>query len=125
MISNQYKIEKSFYEIIQQLFEIASSQIRKPEKRTVTKIINGEEVEFKTVEIRTDGEIYYFSTTNSNGDLLIGTTHSPRKNTLMGKLVDICNELYSLSQGKEILKDEVVAKMESLITDMQTKSNQK
>ena len=122
MISQQYEIEKSLYELIRQLFEIATSQIRKPEKRTGIEIINGEKVEIEYLEARLDGVVYYLSTTNSNGEILTGETHSPHKNTLMRRLVDICDDLYSLSQGEEIPKDGIEAKMKSLIADMQNKN---
>jgi hypothetical protein len=40
----------------------------------------------------------------------------------MGRLADICDDLYSLSQGEEIPKDGIEAKMKSLIADMQNEN---
>ena len=119
--SKQYKIDRSFYENIRQLFEIVTSQIRirKVEKQII--IIDGEEFE-KIPTMKLDGVVYYLSTTNSNGELLTGKTHSPRKNTLMGRLADICDDLYSLSQGEEISKDGIETKMKSLIANMQNEN---
>ena len=117
MTSKQQKIDKSFYELIQQLFEIATSQIRMREVEKQITIIDGE-VYTTVPSMKLDGVKYYFSTTNSTGEILIGKAHSPSKNTLMDRLVDICIDLYFLSQGKDISKNELESKMKSLITDM-------
>ena len=126
VVSKQHQIEKSLYEIIQQLFEIATSQIRKSEKRIEVKTINGIKVRVENGKnIRLDGKDYYLSSINSSGEILTGMTHPLRKNTLMGRLADICEDLYSLSQGKEKPEDEIETKMKLLIADMQNENQKK
>ena len=56
-----------------------------------------------------DGVTYYFATTDENGQVKIGETWSPADDSLLGKVVKICDTIHSLGSGNvsqsEIAKD--------------------
>jgi|GEM_PF-1097371 len=56
-----------------------------------------------------DGVTYYFTTTDKNGQVKIGETWSPSDDSFLGRVVKICDTIYSLENGSisqtEIVKD--------------------
>jgi hypothetical protein len=57
---------------------------------------------FDTINYRTDGDNYYFITTDTNGEVQIGKTWSPSENSVMGNLIKIANKIYSIGNGSSI-----------------------
>ena len=65
-----------------------------------------------------DGVTYYFTSTDKNGEIRIGETWSPSKNSLLGRLVKICNNLYSIGDEKSISQTEILTEIDKLINDL-------
>ncbi|WAC02901.1 hypothetical protein N7U66_04550 [Lacinutrix neustonica] len=65
-----------------------------------------------------DGTTYYFATTNENEKVKIGETWSPNKKSQLGRLVSICDEIFSLGNGKNISQNKIVKNIEKLITEL-------
>ena len=97
--NNKNKIDKNFYLKIGRLFQLLDKQT----KNYDTEIYN------------LDGETYYFITADSNGKTKIGKTWSPAKNSLMGSLIKISNDLYSIGNGNYISISEINNEIDKLI----------
>ncbi|MCK9414544.1 MAG: hypothetical protein M0Q53_19735 [Prolixibacteraceae bacterium] len=112
VISRRIKIDERLFQIIGDLFSLVTAQIRKPEQETVG--LDG----LKRITMRADGVIYYFASTDNNGKELIGEKWSPGKHSLMGRLVKVCDTLYSLSIGKDLSFTALESELVRLIEDI-------
>ena len=65
-----------------------------------------------------DGVTYYFTTTDKKGEIKIGETWSPNKKSLLGRLVKICDNLYSLGIGNNINQTKILKEITLLINDL-------
>jgi hypothetical protein len=96
VISKKIKIDERLFQLIGDLFSLVTAQIRRPEQETMT----SDGVKHERVSV--DGVIYYFAFTDLKGKVLIGEKWSPVETSLMGRLVKVCDKLYSLSIGKDL-----------------------
>ena len=99
--TSKVEINNDLYLKIGELFEILTEQAK------TTGFILG-----------VDGEAYYFSTTDKNGEITISETWSPPRCSLLGKLVDICNNLHSIGIGNNISQTEILEEIDELINDL-------
>jgi hypothetical protein len=61
---------------------------------------------------------YYFSTVDKNGNLKIGETWSPDDNSLLGRLVKICDNLHSIGDRKDVSQTDILKEIEELIKEL-------
>jgi hypothetical protein len=102
LIHNQAVIDPELHDKIAGLFQILAEQTKEPEQP-----IYG-----------MDGRYYYFSTTDPNGHVKTGETWSPRSNSLLEKLVTICDNLFSLANGEPLLQSDIAHAIDELILDL-------
>ena len=114
LVSNKTELVNELYLKIVDLFKLLEEQTKKPEP--VFKVIDGVTYEVKTG--RVDGVTYYFATTNKNGQVKIGETWSPGDYSLLGRLVKICDSIYSLGNGKIISQTETLKDIDKLLNDL-------
>ena len=102
---NTIKIEinDELYLKIGELFELLAQQTKNPNPNKVPGV---------------DGEDYYFTTTDKNGEIKTGKTWSPHDNSLLGKLIDICNKLHSTGSGDSISQPKMLKEIDKLINDL-------
>ena len=103
LITKKTEISKKFYLKIGELFAIAS-QIRE------------NEIEEHGI-IQMDGETYYFEITDKNERIKTGKFRSPNKKSLFGRLVRICDSLFSIEIENDIFLKEIDTLIEDLKTD--------
>ena len=65
-----------------------------------------------------DGVTYYFATTDKNGKIKTGRTWSPNEKSLLGRLVKICDNLYSIGIGNNIDQAKIIEEITRLINDI-------
>jgi len=106
LVSNKTELVNELYLKIVDLFKLLEEQTKKPE------------VDLNKILIRADGVIYYFATTNKNGQVKIGETWSPGDNSLLGRLVKICDNIYSLGNGGNISQTETLKDIDKLLNDL-------
>jgi hypothetical protein len=102
LISNKTEISNDLYLKIVDLFKLLEEQTKKPKKDL----------------IGFDGVTYYFATTDRNGEIKIGETWSPNEKSLLGKLVEICDNIYSLGNGNNLSQSDILIEIEKLIIDL-------
>ena len=102
VITNKTEISNDLYLKIGELFKLLAEQTKEYDKD-----VGG-----------IDGVKYYFTTTNKNGELKVGKTWSPDKNSLLGRLVKICDNMYLIGMGKNVSQSEVLKEISLLITDL-------
>jgi hypothetical protein len=102
LITRQTEISEGLFKKTGDLFQILSEQTKNPEKEIMG----------------LDGETYYFSTTDKKGEIKIGETWSPNENSLLDKLVKICDNLFSVETGKNISQTDIEKEIEQLISDL-------
>ncbi len=102
LISNKTELQNDLYLKIVEFFKLLEEQTKKPESNMMGK----------------DGVTYYFATTDKNGEVKIGKTWSPNDNSLLGRLVKICNNIYSLGNGNNISQTEVLKDIYKLIIEL-------
>ena len=102
LISNKKELNNDLYLKIVDLYKLLEKQTKKPDNELVG----------------ADGVTYYFATTDKNGQVKIGETWSPNENSLLGGLVKICHNIYSLGNGKSISQVEILKDVEKLINDL-------
>jgi len=100
--TQQTEIGETLYLEIGELFQLLSEQIKKPENDLMG----------------CDGVTYYFSITDNSGEVKTGETWSPNDNSLLDRLVKICDKLYSLKNGDSIIQNELISEIEKLIIDL-------
>ena len=95
------EINKDFYNEISVLFNTALKQARQPNEKTMG----------------LDGETSYLSTT-IDGVVKSAETWSPDQTSHMGRLVEICKELYLIGLKKSASKDGISEKINHLISEL-------
>ena len=101
-INEENEIEQELYEQIGRLFQLLAKQTEK----------------YDSVNYRSDGETYYFITTNNNGEICTGETWSPSENSMIGELIKSSIKIYSIGNGNSSLKAEIKNEIEELITEL-------
>ena len=102
LISNKTEITTDLYLKIVDLFKLLEEQTKKIENDLMG----------------LDGVTYYFTTTDKNGEIKIGETWSPAEESLLGRLVKICNNIYSLGIGNNLSQSDILKEIEKLIIDL-------
>ncbi|AHW61868.1 hypothetical protein SAMN05444285_10787 [Draconibacterium orientale] len=102
LVSNKKELIKDLYSKIVDLFLILEEQTKRSEDDLMG----------------FDGITYYFATTDINGQVKIGETWSPIDNTLLGRLVKTCDNIYALGNGKNISQMETLMEIEELLNDI-------
>ena len=115
VIKFKSEIDSESVRLIKSLFEIATAQVRYPER-----IINPDGLE--AITVRVDGENYYFSTYINDGHgVRAGTVWSPKKGSKMEKLVMIGNKLIELAKSEKervTFDTELKKSIENLIEEL-------
>ena len=96
------EISNDLYLKIGELFELLANQTKVYEKDWVG----------------LDGVTYYFATTDKKGEIKIGETWSPNEKSLLGRLVKICDNLYSVGIGNNIDQTRILKEITMLINDL-------
>ena len=96
------EINDDLYLKIGELFEILANQTKVYEKDW----------------LGLDGVTYYFATTDINGEIKVGETWSPNEKSLLGRLVKICDNLYSVGIGNNIDQTKLLNEITVLINDL-------
>ena len=102
LFSNKTELANDLYLKIVDLFKLLEEQTKKTENDLMG----------------LDGVTYYFVTTDTNGQIKIGETWSPDDNSLFGRLVKICDSIYSLGNGKNISQTETLKDIDKLLYDL-------
>jgi len=102
LTSSKTELSSDLYFKIVELFRLLEEKTKKPENELMG----------------LDGVTYYFATTDKNGQVKIGETWSPNENTFLGQLVIICDNIYSLDNGKDISKTNILKEVDKLLTDL-------
>ena len=102
LISNKTLLSNDLHIKIVELFKIIEQQTKKPEEEVMG----------------LDGVTYYFATTDKNGLVKTGETWSPDDNSLLAKLVSICDNIYSLRNGNKMSQIEISQNIDKLIFDL-------
>ena len=102
LLNKKTEINEGLYLKIGALFRLLAEQTRKPENET----------------IGIDGVTYYFATTDTMGEVRLGEIWSPLDNTLLKKLVEICDTIHSVGNGKNISQADLENAIEQLINDL-------
>lgn len=97
------KIDKKTYKQIGHLYQLLANQTKS----------------YKNNNLSSDGETYYFITTDNKGEIKIGETWSPNDNSLMGRLIKITNNLYSIGNGNPISIMEIDDEIAKLILELE------
>jgi len=114
--SKKTEISTELYLKIGELFELLTEQTKEKEGRFET-LPDGTVVEY--IEFGSDGETYIFTITDKNGEIRSGKTWSPRKESLLGRLVKICDELCSIRIDNSIFQAPILKEIELLLNDLQ------
>jgi len=106
LVSNKTGLVNELYLKIVDLFKLLEEQTKEPER------------DLNKITIRADGVSYNFATTDKNGQVKIGETWSPGVNSLLGRLVKICDNIYSLGNGENISQTETLKDIDKLLNDL-------
>lgn len=71
-----------------------------------------------------DGVVYYFISTDAKGKEQIGRKWSPKKGTLMERLVLVCQSAYMLSKGENISEQALAEEASALLKDLQQRTKE-
>lgn len=102
LISSKKELTNELFIRIVELFKILEEQTEKPEYD-----LNG-----------LDGVIYYFATTDKNGTVKIGQTWSPIENSLLGRLIKVCDNIYSLGIRNDISQMDILKDIDKLLNEL-------
>ena len=102
LITNKIELHEDLFLKITELFKLLDEQTRESENDSMG----------------FDGIIYYFSTIDKNSNLNTGKTWSPTDNTLLYRVVKICDILYSIGNGKNISQADILKEIDKLINDL-------
>lgn len=102
LVSNKKELPNDLYLKIVDLFKLLEEQTKTPESDLMG----------------LDGVTYYFATTDKNGQVKIGETWSPDDNSLLERLVKICDNIYSLGNGKNISQTETLKDIDKLLNEL-------
>jgi len=101
-ISSKAEIDNNLFSRVGKLFQILNEQTRK----------------YKKDSAGCDGVTYYFTTTDVNGQIKIGKTWSPPNNSMLHRLIKICDNLYFLGNGKNVSRTAILEEVNKLISDL-------
>lgn len=101
LVSNKTEIDNDLYLKIGELFQILAEQTKKPENEIMG----------------LDGVTYYFATTDTSGQIITGETWSPNDNTLLDRLVKVCDKLFSINNQKNITNTDISKEIKKLIEE--------
>lgn len=102
LISGKTELTDDLHLKMVDLFKFLEEHTKKPEK-----------------DIRGfDGVMYYFATTDKNGQIKIGETWSPDDNSLLDRLVKICDNIYSLGNRNDLSQTDILRDIEKLLDDL-------
>ena len=102
LISNKTELTNYLYLKIIDLFKLLEEQTKKSEDDLMG----------------LDGVTYYFATTDKNGEIKIGETWSPNDNSLLGRLVKICDNISSLGNGNNLSQTDIIKDIDKLLNDL-------
>jgi hypothetical protein len=102
VISSKTELTRDLYLKVTDLFTLLAEQTKKSENDLM----------------RLDGVTYYFATTDKDGQIRIGETWSPDDNSLLGQLVKVCNNLYSIGNRKKISQTDILKDVDKLLNDI-------
>ncbi|REC62858.1 hypothetical protein DRF65_08530 [Chryseobacterium pennae] len=102
LISHKTEIDSTLYLKIGNLFQILTQQMKTSEK---------EKRGF-------DGTMFYFATTDTTGQMKTGETWSPNDNTVLDRIVKVCNRLFSIDKEKNSSHSDIVKEIEKLIEEI-------
>ena len=87
VIMCKMEIDKELYQKIGELFRLLANQTKEKE-REFKEGANGEK--YEVIEEGTDGTTYYFALTDEKGEVKVGETWSPQKDSKLARVVEIC-----------------------------------
>jgi len=100
--TSKKEIDNDLYLKIGELFELLAN-------KTINEL---------RIPIVVDGTNYYFETTDKNGEIRMEATASPNKESIMGRFVNICEDLFSVGLGKNIDQTKIIMEIILLINDL-------
>ena len=103
VISKKRKISEKLYLKITELFKILENQTEESEDGI----------------IGFDGTTYYFATTDNNGKVKIGEVWSPKGNSFLAKIVETCENIYSLGKRKRVAESDILKSIEKLLSELE------
>ena len=71
-----------------------------------------------------DGVVYYFTSTDAKGTNQMGRKWSPKKGSLMDRLVLVCQSAYMLSRGEDISEQAVAEEAAALLKELQQRTKE-
>lgn len=102
LISSKTELTNDLFLKIVDLFKLLEAQTKKPENDLMG----------------LDGVTYYFATTDKNGQIKIGETWSPNDNSLLGRIVKICDNIYLLGNGNNLSQADILKDIDKLLNDL-------
>ena len=102
LISNKTELSKDLYLKIIDLFKLLEEQTKKQEHNLMGR----------------DGVTYYFATTDNNGIIKIGETWSPGNKSLLGNLIKICDNMYSLGNGSDVYQTDILNDLDKILIEL-------
>lgn len=102
LISSRAELKNDLYLKIVDLFKVIQEQTRKAEN------------DFSGL----DGVTYYFATTDKNEQIRIGVAWSPDENSLLGRLIKVCDNIYLLGSGKTISQTDTLGDIDKLLNEL-------
>lgn len=106
--SKSVVITRSLYQSLGAIFRIVTSQIQ--------------DLDGSTAGL--DGVVYCFVSTDADGKEVMGRKWSPRKGTLMERLVLVCQSAYMLSKGENISEQAVAEEADALLKELEVRSKE-
>lgn len=102
LISSKAELKNDLYVKIVELFKVLQEQTKKSENDLMG----------------LDGVTYYFATTDKNDQVKVGETWSPNDNSSLGRLIKICDSIYSLGSGENISQTDTLKEIDKLLNDI-------
>jgi hypothetical protein len=102
LISSKTELTNDLHLKIVNLFKLLEEQTKKPENDLMGP----------------DGVTYYFETTEINGQIKIGETWSPKEKSLLGNLIQTCDNIYSLGNGNNLSQTDILKDIDKLLNDL-------
>ncbi|MDD2244538.1 MAG: hypothetical protein PHR13_08025 [Dysgonamonadaceae bacterium] len=120
VITNKTEIDHTLYSKIGELFQIFVEQTKKIETDSVSYSFvtsDNDTIEGVKRVIKLDGEVYYFTITDTNGEIKTGQTWSPNKDSMLYRLVNVCDKLFSLDSKSNSTMTDILNEIDTLIED--------
>lgn len=120
IITNKTEIDHTLYSKIGELFQIFVEQTKKIETDGVScsfVTADNDTIELVSRVIKVDGVVYFFANTDANGQIKTGETWSPNNNTILYRLVNVCDKLFSLDSKSNSTMTDILNEIETLIED--------